>query len=761
MVKFGLFPTRRLFRQGLLGSLLLSAAACSTDSHHALFPIELVAKVQREASWSQQQADLEKLLKEEPTLRVYVEDLLAVVKAEVAEESMAWDQASQLWLRALKLDSGAVGKVSLQRWVAVQAKADPASGTSPEALARILLAATNEGEDSAFLKKQALTTKKALTRKFQGFLGPKADAFTPPAPLPSPENYNRSDAVFWEARAQAVCGKSLDNKWLMWVSGLSEAQRIYWNGLLANCEGEPNKASVFFKQAVAELSAEAADRARAVRAAELQIQTLKAIGDRKGAADAYQNQSQLLKSSDLPLDLLKWSAFEKQKRLIESLYWVARNRAMLGDYERAKIAAHEGLDGIPLLQSLNQDAKDTQAAIDLKSDGMHILSSRVAYEQLDFTTALSFNKLALETPEISTEWRQRLEWSEGWYQYRKGDKVEAIKAWDVFLREKLEDSLRIKALYWQGRAHWELNQKSSADAAFEELQRISPLSFYSVVAVPQIDPERKWSDPFKRVKASKLSKLANFAWGAYGQDAEAIRRFHRLEAAVGAKLTAYYTGLGQELFDQINAKPKLMAEVEPSLYASRLFEMAQQHILAISLSSDLSQRHAGLWEDYPEQLLIFFPRPYRSEVARYAQSNFIEAPLIWGIARQESSFRPEVTSPVGAIGLMQLMPATAQELARSQGISTKDMRERLRQPELNIQLGSLYLAKLGKRYQNKWPRAIAAYNAGEYVVDTWMLRRDAPDLTVWAEGLSFGETSSYVKNVWRNLEVYRWLGAAE
>lgn len=757
MVKLGQAPLS-LLKSSLISGFVLLAAACSTDSHRALFPIELQPSLSSATTWAQQYEDLESLLKDDPSLRVYVEDMLEAVQAELSEDRQQWDQAAGHWLAALKLDRGSVGKLAFQRWAAVQIKVDPLTGDDPDALARMLLAATKDGEESPYLKRKALTTKEALSKKFQTMVAPKTVDQPPPVVLPSPSSFAGTDDVFWEARAKALCKKSPDTKWISWVGGLSEGQRLYWNALLANCYGESSKASVLFKQALAELSDEEEDKARAVRSAEMQIQSLKAIGDRVGATEAYQSQSLLLKRTDLPLDLLKWSPYERQRRFIESVYWVARNRAMQGEYEQAKIAAHEGLDGISALQGLAKSPKENQLATDLTVDGLNILASRIAYEQLDFTTSLSLNKAALDNPNLSTEWRRRLQWAEGWYEYRRGERELAIKAWDTFLADKLDDSSRSKALYWKGRAHWELNQKASAEDAFDELRKLAPLSFYSVVAVPQIDPDIKWSDTFKDASASRLSRFDDFAWGAYQDDAEAIKRFYRLEIALAAKLKAFYSGLGQELFDQINAKPKLMADVEPSLYATRLLHMAQQYILSISLSSQISQNQAGFWEDYPEQLFVFFPSPYKTEVERFAAETYLEPELIWGLSRQESSFRPNVKSPAGAIGLMQLMPATAQDMARSQSISPSGMAERLKQPELNLQLGSFYLARLGKRYQNKWPRAIAAYNAGEYVVDAWIMRRDAPDLIVWAEALSFGETSSYVKNVWRNWEVYKWLG---
>ena len=752
-------PFGSLLKSSLIGGFVLLAAACSTDSHRALFPLELQVDPVV-SSWAQKNEDLERVLKADPDLRKYALDIVEAAQAELSEERQQWDAAANHWLAALKLDRGSVGNLAFQRWVAVQAKLDPANGENSEALARILLAATKDGEESPFLKKKALTDKVALSKKIQALIIPLPQPIIGApvlAVLPVPTTFVGTDDLFWEARAKTVCRKSLDTKWIAWVNGLSQGQRFYWNGLLANCDGESAKAAGLFRQALSELSSKAQDKVRAVRSAELLIQSLKAIGDRTAATEAYHSQSLLLQRTDLPLDLLKWSVFDKNKRFIESVYWVARNRAMQGDYERAKIAAHEGLDGIPVLQSLSRGPKEQLIVTDLKVEGLNILASRIAYEQLDYATALALNRVALNTPNLSTEWRLRLQWAEGWYDYRKGDKELAIKAWKIFLGDKLEDSLRIKALFWTGRAHWELNQKASAKLAFEELQKIAPLSFYSVVGIPAIDPDVKWTDNFKAAKPSKLSKFDDFEWGAYRNDAEAIKRFHRLEIVLAAKLKTFYSGIGLDLFEQISGKPKLVAETEPSLYATRLMNMAQQYNLSISLSSQINQSQPGLWADYPEQLLIFFPRPYPAEVAKASAETFLEPELIWGLTRQESSFRTTVESPAGAIGLMQLMPATAQDMARNKGINPSGMSERLKEADLNIQLGSFYLGKLGKRYQNKWPRSIAAYNAGEYVVDTWIARRDASDSITWAEGLSFGETSSYVKNVWRNWEVYKWL----
>lgn len=746
-----------------LSTFTLLGAACATDSHRALVPIELEAKAGGEASTSTQTLEkMKELLDEDETLRPFVEDLLAIAEAQALEELQKFPEAEGFWLKALTLDKGAAGKFAFEGWANLQPKIDLANGHNPDFLAAKLLSATKGGAESPWLKKQGLGEKAALAKRLDTLIGLRVEevpvAGVPKPSLPDPDSFSPRDDIFFEARAKAVCKKPLDMKWVSWVSSLSVAQRVYWNGLLLNCAGDPRRASAEFLSAISSLSTKNEDTARVVRSAELLIQTLKAIGDRVGATEAYATQASILRRNDLPLELLNWSVYDKQKKFIDASYWVARNRAMQGDYVRARQAADEGLEGLSLLQVMSKTPKQQAEVSELKVEGLHVISSRILYEQLDFAGALATNAAALAVPQIDKDWRQRLLWSEAWYQYRKGDRPQTIASLDRYLKEDLEDSSKTKALYWRGRSYWEEGDRDKARKDFEEIKRLAPLSFYAVVGVPAVDAEEQWTDGFKSVDVDHLSKIEDFEWGAYKEDPEAMRRFHRLEFVVASKFTPLYSGLGSELFTSINGKGKLLREVEPSLYATRLMHMAEQYVLSISLSATLSQTNPGLWADYPEQLLIFFPNAYRDDVVKFAAKNGLEPELVWGLSRQESSFRKTIESPVGAIGLMQLMPNTAQGLARSQGLSPSGMSERLKQSDVNLQLGTLYLANLGQRYQGKWPRAIAAYNAGEYVVDTWMLRRDAPDLITWSEAISFGETSSYVKNVWRNWEVYRWLG---
>jgi soluble lytic murein transglycosylase len=91
------------------------------------------------------------------------------------------------------------------------------------------------------------------------------------------------------------------------------------------------------------------------------------------------------------------------------------------------------------------------------------------------------------------------------------------------------------------------------------------------------------------------------------------------------------------------------------------------------------------------------------------------------------------------------------------GLSTASLEQDLKNPALNIKLGSHYLKVLSLNYKGFAPAIYAGYNAGEFAVDLWLKRRAHTDPLMFVELVPFGETKDYVKNVWRNIVVYRHL----
>lgn len=140
-----------------------------------------------------------------------------------------------------------------------------------------------------------------------------------------------------------------------------------------------------------------------------------------------------------------------------------------------------------------------------------------------------------------------------------------------------------------------------------------------------------------------------------------------------------------------------------------------------------------------------FPTAHQPLFARAADKYGIDSWLLMAVARRESAFNPQARSPVGAMGLMQLMPGTAKDMARQSGIHLKDADDAF-DPALNIDLGSGYLAGLLKRYNNNRVLALAAYNAGPHRVDSWLDEHETP-FDVFIESIPFYETREYVQAV--------------
>jgi soluble lytic murein transglycosylase len=151
-----------------------------------------------------------------------------------------------------------------------------------------------------------------------------------------------------------------------------------------------------------------------------------------------------------------------------------------------------------------------------------------------------------------------------------------------------------------------------------------------------------------------------------------------------------------------------------------------------------------------------YPKAYVNVVKKYAKSFSVPSELIWGIMRAESIYRKDVVSPVGALGLMQVMPGTAQKIAHKLGEKQFEARELL-QPEMAVKIGSRYLAKLEGQFDNNIPLVAASYNAGPHRVKAWLSSFGTLDVDEFVEHIPFLETRNYVKKVVSNYQIYAQL----
>ena len=141
-----------------------------------------------------------------------------------------------------------------------------------------------------------------------------------------------------------------------------------------------------------------------------------------------------------------------------------------------------------------------------------------------------------------------------------------------------------------------------------------------------------------------------------------------------------------------------------------------------------------------------YPFPYEDTILKWSQQRQLNPLLVTSLIRQESRFEPEIQSWAGALGLMQVMPATGKNAAKNIGLSNYS----LTVPEDNINIGTYYLDFTHKKYNNNSMLAVASYNAGPNAVAKWVNRYGLQDADEFVEKIPYPETKGYVESVFEN-----------
>ena len=193
-----------------------------------------------------------------------------------------------------------------------------------------------------------------------------------------------------------------------------------------------------------------------------------------------------------------------------------------------------------------------------------------------------------------------------------------------------------------------------------------------------------------------------------------------------------------------------------------------RHITTAMTETDLlgaaKLAHTWGWHDqviftlgrtrHRDDLIARFPLAFRAPVERHAQYQQIEPAWVFAVMRQESAFIADARSRAGALGLMQIMPATAEQVARSLKIPYRGTATILT-ADTNIRLGTAYLRKMLNRLHNHPVLATAAYNAGPHRVLKWLPKQDAMPADLWIEKVPFRETRKYLRRVLAYTIIYQ------
>lgn len=317
----------------------------------------------------------------------------------------------------------------------------------------------------------------------------------------------------------------------------------------------------------------------------------------------------------------------------------------------------------------------------------------------------------------------------------RGDHRTATAELGRYLAARPRDARSAPAVYWLGRAHLLAEDRDAAREHFLETVRLDPFSYYGGLAAERLGTS---------IRQFPLPPAPEVPAGAAGDVEATVFRMDLLRELDLADAAAFEMSL---LRSRMAGSPEALYAV-----AEAMIERGQP--VAGALLGREIHRERGAWDE--RLLRIVFQYPYREAIERESRRNGLDPFEVAGLIRQESLFNPIAESPVGAMGLMQLMPATARGLASGAGIPSFRP-EMLRDPEINVRLGTRFLASQMRRWGGNRNDAFAAYNAGPNRVARWRTFPERADEDVYVERIPIEETRDYVKKVRFHAHVYRRL----
>ena len=348
----------------------------------------------------------------------------------------------------------------------------------------------------------------------------------------------------------------------------------------------------------------------------------------------------------------------------------------------------------------------------------------------------SYNKLRLEFSQ--SELRDDATWRLAWLHYLSGDLADAYRIFKILAAEARESTLRTAALYWQGRAAEKAGDGELAKQTYREVFEGNAESYYQLLAAKSL---AKLGVPVKAQDNHRPRARPDL------QPSLSTPRilFHLSRARALSGLSLHPLAVGE-----ISALENIAGtDSEMRLYLAREYFKNHAYRRSLALANQIPAAES-------ERELYRFPLAHWHAIQRIAQERELDPYLILALIRQESLFDARARSPAFALGLMQLLPATAARVAGRAGAPAPSP-EKLFDPEVNLNLGTQYLKDLLERYSDNPFKAIAAYNAGEAAVDRWEREIITDDIDEFVERIPYLETRGYVKLVLRNHHIYKKL----
>ena len=286
------------------------------------------------------------------------------------------------------------------------------------------------------------------------------------------------------------------------------------------------------------------------------------------------------------------------------------------------------------------------------------------------------------------------------------------------------ESIKYRWIYWRGRALEKIGDIEKANESYASIA--DQRDYYGFLAADRIGAEYKMNHHPLPEDIGSMNKVAHLPGILRARELFIIYGDHtaRLE--------------WQHALRPMTNYQKQMAAIlasEWGWYDRTIFTMTAANAL-----DDLDLR---------------FPITYRDEIEKYANKRNLDAGWILALMKSESAFMEKVKSPAGALGLMQIMPATGKSTAKKIGMK-KFRTSDLLIAQKNIAIGTAYMKEMQDKFNGSHILATAAYNAGPGRSIKWSPKSGCIEPDIWAEQIPFDETRAYVKRVIFYASIYDW-----
>jgi soluble lytic murein transglycosylase len=352
--------------------------------------------------------------------------------------------------------------------------------------------------------------------------------------------------------------------------------------------------------------------------------------------------------------------------------------------------------------------------------------------------------------------------------YRRADYEGACQGWQTLVQSYPDSQVGPAARFWLGKAWLALNKTPEAKAAFKDTLKTSPASYYGMRAAELLDGAVTTPAAIRLPAADPADDQAEAeAWLAKSLSITGTTSLSRLNPDIAQSLAfrrgdaLLAVGRRADALSEFDAVKEAGWDDPLSMYQLALaFRDRGLYRLSIICAERLTWTLPIAGRDEVPRFIqqLSYPLYYGDLVISEANSQQIDPLLFFALVRQESLFEPSITSPAGARGLTQVIPATGEWIAGKLG--WKDLGEDdLLLPYINIDFGAWYLGVQLSTFDKEIVPALAAYNAGPGRIHEWQAEASDPDLLL--ETMPYAEPRSYVRAVYENYAYYRQLYQAK